>query len=367
MKAKFFAIAAIAATTLFASCSKDNGSETTNNGTDIKVTMKIGGMQTRALNAEAIGAKAAILNDGYIVFTTAAGQITKVVEFGAAKPITPAMLAAGKQITQVPGVSANVTLFGNIPASLTVPTAGNISAIKALLADVTSQKDATEGVDRVTLYGGDAIGGTAPNYTSTFDIKPIAARIEIAGIAPKAGSVLTSFKVDGIFINNYFLNERLDGAKNTAAGNGLVNNGAGGNTTYGAVAPYNVAGFPMSDYDLTSGLTQPTAPAVWAYNVFAPSNQTAVTDHTHVIIRVSSIVTSDGSTFSDPQYVTIKRFKNTSTTALLDYLAAGHVYGLGTIYIAPENLSPEAEDEYKSVTVEADVVNWIPVAVEPEM
>lgn len=338
------------------SCSNDNEPNVDKNLPAKDVTIRIGGMQTRAAG-EAIGTKAAILNDGYVVFASSGGQIVQVVPFGGSATITASDLTGtnGHKFTNVPGTVNKVYVYGNIPSDLTLPTSGALESINALLANVGSQADATEGVDRVTLYGGDAITGTAPDYAATFDIKPIAARIEIKDVVVKSGSTITSFNVEGIFINNYYEAGRLDGKLSGTP----VNKGQGGDAIYKeGVAPY-VAGFPLFDFN-TSGLTK-EADKVWAYNVLAPSDNT--TEHTHVIIRLSNI--APAGAFKGTQFVTIKAFNDGTNT--LTHLTAGKVYELGSIEISQEHLSPEAETEAVNVTVTANVVDWVPVPVTPEM
>lgn len=178
MTKKILLVLAAVLTLGMVSCSNENDPQVDNNSPAKDVLIKIGGMQTRAAG-EAIGSKPAILNDGYVVFASSGDQIVQVVAFDASGEVTPGKLAAGHKFTDVPGTVNKVYVYGNIPSNLTLPTSGALESINALLANVASQADATEGVDRVTLYGGATITGTAPDYAATFDIKPIAARIEI--------------------------------------------------------------------------------------------------------------------------------------------------------------------------------------------
>ena len=366
MKNFIFTMMAVVLTLNIVGCSNnDDETEGKEQISEKNVVIRIGGMQVRAAaTGEAIGTKKAILNDGYIVFTTSGGGITKIVQFSTGGTITPAMLDAGYTFSNIPGNSTQVAIYGNIPPAIPLPAGGSIATLNALLINVATQADVSEGVDRVTLYGGSAIGGTAPDYTATFNIAPIAARIEIADVIPDPASKLISFKVEAIFINNYFLTSQIDGNKNTEVDNGLVNNGMGGSTIYSdGVAPY-ISGFPLYNSDVTAGLT-PAAPKVWAYNVFAPANNT--TEHTHVILRLSNIVASEGS-YPGVQFVTIKKFRTKDETpVVLNFLTAGRVYELGTVKIKETDIQEEAEIGEIDVVIDVNVVSWVPVPVNPEI
>jgi len=351
--------AAVAALFMFTSCNKDVNTNEPTTGETQSVYVKISsGVNSKAVG-NAVGAtRPAKFNNGFLVFTGNSGMISKVV--GIPAQVTVAELEAGHSITGVPDYSNEVYVFANVPSGLSIPSTGNISAVRALVATVNSQVDLTTPVDNIALYGTSSITSGAASIT----VAPIAARIEIPAFNLAPGSAITSYRVEGIFINRYYPNSTLDGKISGAN----VNNGDLAAGYIGNAAPY-VAGFPLFDYN-TSGIGQLTsttyAPAtagnVWYYNVMAPSDATVAPT---IIVRLTNIVAT-GITLADPQFLTIKLNDGTSTITKLE---AGKAYNFGLTNLAFDetNLTPNPEVNTMDITCNISIIDWSTVTVTPEM
>ena len=344
---------ALVAVVALAGCTKNENVATEDASVFVKISS---GVDTKAIG-DAIGTKPYVFTDGYMFFV-GGGTITKRIVIGASGDFTVAQLQSGQTIT-VPSSSTEVYVVGNIPTTgVTMPGAGPISAVQALLISVQSQADASVTGDKVTLYGKGNIGSGSANVTVT----PITARIEIAQIS--AGGAITSYKVAGIFVNHYYPNSKLDGT----IGGSLVNNAddvakyVGNGTAYPSTLPlydYNASGLPA----MTSLVCAPTpAGKFWYYNVMAPSDapDAAVP---HIVIRLTDVV-AGGYNYPNPQFITIKAFKDGSNTALTK-LTAGHAYKLLNVPFTESDLTDKPETATIDVSVSITINNWITDTVTP--
>ena len=234
MKINKFLTAALAATTLLASCSKEAGNTNSTNGEDRTVQIQIdyAGSETRATGNQIADNTAVAFSGGYLLFTNTGDAVTFVVaiETGstayteAGKKVGITELKAGTQITAVPGNSTKVYFIGNKPSAMAAPAVGDI--VSNYTATVASQHSAGT-VANVSLFGGKALtpvsAGAADEYEATFDVKPIAARyeiMEITGAHSGGGANTFEYQIDGIFIDKYYDDMKLAGTAGTLKSNG---------------------------------------------------------------------------------------------------------------------------------------------------
>ena len=364
-------LAAVAALFAFTSCNKDVSDDVFSNETKSVYVKISGGAETRAVS-EAIGTKPVAFNGGFIIFTNGTA-ITKTFTIGTgATDIAVADLKAGTTLAGIPDYSTNVYVFGNVPSSITINTAGSISDIQEMVVTAQAQADKTTGVDNIGLYGTGGITLSGSVHSATFAVKPIGARVELTDLT--ASGSITGFQIDGIYINNYYPNSTLDGKIEDA----IVNNGdvvaryVGGSTAYpSALTP------ALYDYAASGGIGvlnnkvySPTATAsdIWAYNVLAPSDvPAAATDNApHVIVRLSNITTNNGIVFTTDQFLTI-RLK--SGAAILAKLEAGKAYNFasGAIVFNETNLTEKPEIKTMEVECEITLADWTTVPVTPAL
>ena len=344
---------ALVAVVALAGCTKNENVAVEDTTVFVKISNEL---ETKAIGDPIGSSTPIVFTDGFLFFTDGGGVITKrytIAPSGGDMSVT--QLQSGYQITGVPSSSTQVFVVGTIPSGISVPAAGNISAVQALAISVQSQADASSTkVNRATLYG----AGTVSGATASLSVKPIAARVEVGSIT--GGGTVSAYKVTGIFINNYYPDSKLSGLVNGA----LVNNANDAAKYVGNGAQYTTALAPIYDYNASglpsmSGLVcSPGAGKVWNYNVMAPTDAAAAP---RVIIRLSDVVLGTGAsayTFPSDQFLTVKLGTLTS-------LAAGKAYNLGNIAFTESNLGSTPETATVSVTVTITTVAWTTESVSP--
>ncbi|MFV0420352.1 MAG: hypothetical protein ACK5KT_16700 [Dysgonomonas sp.] len=369
MKTKFKYLALVATALLlgFSNCSNDDETDgNSGNSTPKSVYLKIGNEPTTyaegspVANATTVG-----FSSGDLYFVNGSGAIlqhyTLSTAATSATNINLAAIQAGELISNLPGSVSAVHVVGNTPA---LPTSGNISAVKAAALQVTSQG----AIATVNLYGTNTLTLVSGNqYTSAITLKPTVARIELTDIT--ASGVVTGFQVDGIFVDNYYSQAAADGSVLPA---NLVSNGPSttafddATTEYPATLKPTIYDWNASGLGTLTGLVcaPTTAGNVWGYNLFATSTGSAVP---RIIIRLSNITTSDGSTIAGTQYITIKGFSETGTP--LTGIEAGKVYniGAGNFTFTESDLTITPNLTTIDVTVTVTLATWSVVNITPDI
>ncbi|MFV0418895.1 MAG: hypothetical protein ACK5KT_09220 [Dysgonomonas sp.] len=312
-----------------------------------------------------------VFSSGYLYFTNASGAILAYytltssdtdIDTGGTN-IKLGDIQLGKTISNLPGQVSAVHVVGN---SSGLPTTGNISAVKAVALQASSQGT----LSSVNLYGTNTLTlVSGNNYTCAITLKPTVARIELTNIT--SSGVITGFQVDGIFIDNYYSQATVGGT--VVVGN-LVNNGSVAATfTDNSLAYPTAAKTFLYDY-YSSGLiaqTKIAKPAtsgnVWGYNLFGNTAGSGSFAVPRIIIRLSNITTSDASTYTSPQFITVKGLKSSGTS--LTSLDAGKIYniGAGALTFKESDLAPIPNVSAINVTVTVTLATWSVVAVTPEL
>lgn len=188
----------------FSSCSNGEDSESVDNAKPKSVFLKLGKSTatTHSVSSPVANGADVVLQSGDLYFVNASGAILKhytiTSSTTSATNINMTEAHNGASITNLPGNTEMVYVIGNTSG---LPTSGNISAVQEVVLQVESQDD----IEDVNLYGSGLLVdpvSPATAYTCEVDLKPTVARIELTDIT--AAGVITDFKVEGIFVDNYF-------------------------------------------------------------------------------------------------------------------------------------------------------------------
>jgi hypothetical protein len=326
---------------------------------------------TRATE-NAVSSKTITFNEGWLMFVSEQNNITKVMKItvGQQNVMTDASVdislltkTDGTEIPNVPGHSKSAYVVGNLPnvQGVAVPvTGGSLTAFRQNLIHFATQNDITN----ITLFGGDMIKLENQKNVARFNVIPLMARIEIEKISSfDSKSDIESFKIDGIFINNYYEQITLDGnATATTVYNKNVADFAEGTQAY----PVNykemlydyrsAAGQSLGILDGdTSYILSPGK--AWAYNLLAPVTSSAGTiSMPHIVLRLSDIQTKSGLAYNGEWYLTVSGLVDKN--GKIDKLKPGTIYSIKNLKFAQSNIQPDPEMDTIDVNVEVTIVEW---------
>lgn len=371
------ALAALA----FASCKKDNAVENKDNSdmTSVTLTLK-DGMATRAQGPSIADQTVVSLTGGKLYFVDGTGSITKamtIVTAGGTTATNFDVTVAGAQtINNVPSTTTEVYVVGNIAG---LPVAGSITAVQNTLTTINAQYDAVaKGVANVTLFGKQTMTQVTPVlYTATVLVKPITSRIEIAKFT-QTGSLITQYRVDGIFIHNNYAKSKLSGVmSNTVTpANDLLKYGPEANPQIPTIYVGGSTQFPAADagiyYDYSAAgigtftaATQeytPAAGTVWAYNLLAPTDGTAFPN---IEIMLTDFNASAG--LLAKQYITVTGFEDVAVPGTPLTFDAGKIYKIQNFTFDESNLKTGPAISSVTAQVTVTLAKWDEQLVNPIM
>ncbi|GAB6118862.1 hypothetical protein [Dysgonomonas termitidis] len=389
MKTKFKFLSALTVALLlgFSSCSNDDAKDNTDNGEKKSLFFKLDKEAIAKSEGVAVadGTKAT-LSSGYLYFVNSGGTIIERYQLttDASSDLPNGKIsiaeasAPGVTISGIPGSVTAAHVFGNVPAvdqngaTLTMPTSGSINTVKALTIGIASQVTTAS----CNLYGTANLvpAPVAPDYTCDVELNPTIARIELSDITVTGD--ITGFTVDGIFIDNF---DKVGSIGGTTGTYSKIENGTDPAkfAVGGAIYPISDRGVTFDDnggtgYNAVSKVAKPAGSNVWGYNLFAASTLDGGSAVPIIVIRLKNITTTlnstPGAVFADPQYITIKGFRPAGGGALLTEISAGKVYkvSLTVNAIEPEDLAPVPNVDAINVTVTVNVVAWEAVPLAPE-
>lgn len=363
----FLTMCALAAT--FAACSNENDVPNVEKGSK-SVFMKMDlPAVTKAIESPVTGT--ATVNNLHIYFHDGT-DILKYVNVTATTPITITNLTTGTKITDVPASATTVTIYGNIPASASLPTSGTVAALKNVELNITTQNTIADvvlsGVDKTltTWHTGDAAVPYATGIAdgdkyAEVEIAPAVARIEIEGLATTASSAVDAFNVEGIYLNNFFekfnLGATVVGTKvQYGATPSLYAQGQGLYTVLNSGKLYDQAQV------VATGSPKEAVPAGvnqrWAYQVVPNSNDTDVNEQLQLVFKLSGLQPKVGSSItfgSGDQFITVRGFKDNG----------GNIVKIepGKIYTISKTDFTFDESDVTTVPVVTAVGVWLKVTV----
>lgn len=373
-KFKYLIFLAVSLFLGFTSCSNNDVADEENNSNETKsLFLKIsnGDITTYGTGPTVVDNTDVDFSDGIIYFVNSDGMILKhytlTVNASSDTNINFSDIQDGTTIENLPGSVSNVHVVGNYAGSPSLATSGNISSITNKILTVASQHD----IENVNLYGTNTIvpvGLIEPNkYTCTINLSPTVARIELTDIT--ASGVITSFKVDGIFIDNYYSQATINSILDIA---NLQDNGTtpadfvGGSTAYPTSLTPAIYDYYTSPIESASNIVALDDDDVWRYSLFATTTGSEIP---RIIIRLSEIETTPESniTISGTRFITIRGFKSGSTS--LSGIKSGEIYniGAGDLVFDESNLAITPNEAKIEVEVTIALVKWKVVPITPEL
>lgn len=309
-----------------------------------------------------------VFNKGVIYFVTTDGQITKQMtitsDVSDDNNINMTDIKAGYEVKNIAAHTKYVHIVGNhdgLPAS-----PKNISVVTSTNVTVQMQKDDLGGISKATLYNSSAselILESGNKYKATVELMPHASRIELADVTAEGD--ITEFQLDGIFVNNYFMQVQVD--RTTSQGD-LIDNASDPDKYIGDQDPYPST-LPLYDYS-TSGIgiynnkvVKPDAGnKVWAYNVLAGNPAP------RIILRLSGVKVN-GQSLNGDRFITIKGFKDDATGQPITVFEPGKIYTIaaGKLKFNENDLSAIPEVGTIDVEVKVTLIKWKTKPVTPEI
>lgn len=348
-----------------ASCTKEDP-EIETEGKSKNLFLRIDNGVTTYSESAPVGSGTKVgFSSGSIYFVNASGTIVKYYTLSNEKTeganINLTDIEGGVTIKDLPGSTTGAHVIGNTP---NLPTSGNIAAVKAALLQVETQKN----IGTVNLYGENKlIPPVAPEtyYTCVIDLKPTVARVELTDITAKGA--ITSFEVEGIFVDNYYSQASVDGTINA---DDLKSNGSIATEFFNETTAYP-SKLQEAIYDFYNPALAPTNNVValkdekvWGYNLFASAEGSAVP---RIIIRLKNITTNNETTIESPQFITIKGFVSGETA--LQSFKSGEIYSIaaGALAFDETQLTPVPNQNTIDVKVSVRLADWKVVNVTPEI
>lgn len=373
MKIKSFIAVALATAVGLSACSKEENKQQDNGETKTVIINISDGAKTRMGGAPSGTTGTVTFSSGTIYFADNQNVITKTVSTGAITSAT-----ANFVIEDVPSQSHKVYVVGNVGG---LPVNGKIDQILNYGVLVNTQMGADNDVSVVALYGAEELDkSVSTHYTANVDVNPIAGRIEIAQFTANIPSV-TDYKVDGIFVNNYYNKIKLSGVI-TGDSEDLKVNGTEIDTENPTIYVAPSASYPADvkgyvyDFDKDNGLgvynnttkvyRQPknsnNEDVIWAYNLLAPTG--SGTAFPRIIIRFAGITGVQGVKPTEYKYITVKGFKDGSGTTIENF-EAGKIYTITNFTFTENDLEIRPEMETVDATVTVSLAEWSRETVNP--
>jgi hypothetical protein len=323
---KFFAVA-LAATTLFASCAKEE-TPATSNGDKTQLVIKLAdnGAATRALEAPGkteAGTIDLTTNSHIFVLNPTGGVIHhEALKASEAETPTGQILMADATNPKLVASDSRVFILGNIPAAdlATISALTNFTAIQAAVSSITTQSAyataalANSDGQPAAISLRTAATTTDPAiYEASITLTPLISRVELLAIQGDAD--ITAFNVAGVYVDNYY-------PQFTYAGSG-----AGTmfeleqETSYDGDAFYKTEGTPVPAVDVNGKFTARFTNQVWAFNVASKGAP-------RLIIKLTGVKYMDGLTevTLGDRWLTVTGY---NSGALTDFVR-GKIYRIGT-------------------------------------
>lgn len=403
-KLRFMAIF-LAATTLFASCSKSDNPGPSDDDRDKKVSISfVNGVKNDVSRSSGMeipdDGYAMKFTDGMLYFTDDAGDIVYnvvIAKNAVGSGIHPDDLNGETHRFTIPTEASRVYVIGNLKDSY--PNAGNISQLTEQVMDMDSQTDLEndKGISLVTLYGANVLSlssGKTDEYEAEVEVRPIGARVEIDKFtATNVNGTITSYEIEGIFLYNLYRQSLLTGKK---SGNLFdLKDGTLDPTDPASFAPgADPLGYLVDDnglyYDYKalsdtpdeSGIgtsngqvyTPKGTNNVWAYNLFAPTDATAA--FPTIVVKLNNIDSEYINPAAGAHWLTIKSLKyaagetdESGTNIAGQYITsieAGKIYKIENVEFNGNNIETAPNLTTVTADVSVKMIDWKKVVLEPE-
>lgn len=372
---------------LCVSCSNDPEiPEKNDNGIDVTLSITTNPL-TKALETNQVGEKAPIdpTKDLLVYFMNASSSTVASYKLTDAQ-ITAIKSGSGFKFTNLDESVVSVYVVANVPSGTLPATAPGttLDAINATVQNISDQQAnnaasvvlANTGKTFKTGFtpGDDASNGNK-QFTVAVELTPIVSRIQIKKVS--VDETITSFKLEGIYIDNFYPQMTIGGAFTGITDNDIVK--ATDKTTFAASnALYSTTN--LYDEDKTDGLVQDpfgaTKPQVYGYQIF-PTKGTKATDLSkvpYIILKLTNVKKSDTATRdiseTETYYIAVKAYKTTVTPpaiseAITEFLP-GQIYTIANIPVSEKNIVTDPTKSLINVTVGVTVKAWGSIELNPD-
>lgn len=370
-------LAALAATMLFASCTKENIKSDSN---VLIVTLPDNVVPaTRAVEDQVSTTPAPTITlSNVAVFLLNGNTVVSTNDFTSGE-----IAAKTKRIEQVPAATNRVILVANIPAAelTTVKALSNAAEILNYPYTVASQ-NAGGGVSTQTLIGDQATITTITDPDSPADghiykkadveLKALTARFEIGAVKPGKG--ITSVELVGIWINAFYTTAKKDVVTTNPSGatywNTTPATSTGSSTPFGTPAVSITTAYDPAVYfdNASTGVSLIPTSKVYGYQVFAGTNIP------HVILLVRGEF-ADGYYANENKYflgyVTFNKYDESTTTtpSWITSIVANTIYKIGVgasgVVIDADMITDKPEKENFDLGINVTLAPWTEKTVTP--
>lgn len=357
------------------SCSNDPEiPEKNDNGIDVTLSITTNPL-TKALETNQVGEKAPIdpTKDLLVYFMNASSSTVASYKLTDAQ-ITAIQSGSGFKFTNLDESVVSVYVVGNVPSGTLPATAPGttLDAINGKVQNISDQQ--TDNAASVVLANTgkkvktsftSVAAATNGNlqFTVAVELTPIVSRIQIKKVS--VDETITSFKLEGIYIDNFYPQMTIGGA---FSGIDIV--------TADDKADFDATKEPYKTTNLydesTSGLVQnpfgATTPQVYGYQIF-PTTSTAHENVPYIILKISNIVTSSAATRNIPAgtyYVAVKAYKNTGLSTSVTAFSPGFIYTIDDIPVSENNIVTDPTNSLINVTVNVTVKAWGSIVLDPD-
>ncbi|MCC8199241.1 MAG: hypothetical protein LIP06_11875 [Tannerellaceae bacterium] len=332
-------------------------------------------------------------------------EIEKSFTIGSNAEYTVLQLTEGATFTNIPNTANVVYVIANHEIAASTAAGADMATILAETTDLSKQSDDNYGVTNVSLVGmGQLTDSSKPGVSreATFGVDPIVGRIELAKVSSKVTTpaadgdrAVTSFKLAGVFINNFYYEAPVYGSLSDATeqpyqfGKIAANYDEapdGGylsswkNYIFDLYSAFSATNSTDAIASVDGSVTPTTASTVWAYNLFpTPGNLPRIVLHLKDVKytennsgTISSETDFPNSEHGDgTAYLTVQKY--TSSEGNIETIAAGNIYKISNLEFEYDDLTenpegkvdPDDEDKDKfNVWVQIELINWQAIEVE---
>lgn len=364
----------------FVSCSTETDIiEENDGGKDVTLTISTSPL-TKSLDVNQFGQTAPIdyTKDLYVYFMNSSDvtvasykltdtQITNIKTAGTGvtfrnldQSVEKVYVVANVPKTGVTMLTAPTTTFANVNATVMyIKDQQEKDAASVVLAN--DSKTVTNLIE-LTGQGATASNGNK-NYKADIKLTPIVSRIQIKKVSVDADETISSFKLLGIYVDNYYPSMTIGGDFSS-----ITINKASGPADFAATsAPYNTT--LLFNADEATGLTQSPTPQVYGYQFF-PTTGTDLSNVPYIILKLTNVKKSDTATRdispSTTYYVAVKAYKDETTSAGVTTFLPGKIYTIADIPVSERNLVTDPTQSLINVTVNVTIANWSSQALKPD-
>ena len=380
---------------LCVSCSNDPEiPEKNDNGIDVTLSITTNPL-TKALETDQDKNPAPIVDtkDLYVYFMDGTASDPKVVT---SYKLTTTQIGTIQSTTAGTGVTftnldpsiKSVYVVANVPTTgvtmPTTPTTTTLATINATVMNIKDQQtaDAASVVLANTSKAVVSTGsttGTASNgnleFKAAIELTPIVSRIQIKKVSVDIDATITSFKLAGIYIDNFYPQMTIGGEFT-----GITKQKATDKATFAAAnelySTTNLYDEKLTDLGLEQNPFGATTPQVYGYQIFPTkgTNENDLSKVPYIILKLTNVKKSTTATRdiseSETYYVAVKAYKTTVTppavSAAITEFLPGQIYTIANIPVSEKNLVTDPTKSLINVTVNVTVKAWGTTALDPD-